>query len=134
MVWSKTVVENGLTATLDGSLEGEPPENYTINAFGRGEALLPEAAAMDDCLSAALKANGAAATDGDTVAYLVNTCRLELAPKAVVQPADLGYQLIIMAPDPAQLFVTRTYATPSAVTGAPIAVPEWPMRSCDLVP
>lgn len=124
-----TVVEDGRTATLDGSLEGAPPENYTINAFGRGEA-----ASMDGCLAAALKANGAAASDADTVAYLVNNCRLELTPKAVAQAADLSYQLIVMAPDPAQLFVTRTYATPSTVIGTPIAIPEWPMRSCDLVP
>lgn len=129
-----TVVEDGHTATLEGSVEGQPPENYTINATGQGEASLPEAAAMDGCLAAALKAQGAAATDGDTVAYLVNSCRLELAPKAVAQTADLSYQLIVMAPEPAQLFVTRTYTMPSSVTGAPIAIPEWPMRNCNLVP
>lgn len=129
-----TVVEDGRTATLAGSIEGQPPETYSINASGQGEAALPEATAMDDCLAAALKAQGAAATDGDTVAYLVNSCRLELAPKAVPQAAELSYQLIVMGPEPAQLFVTRTYTTPSVVTGAPIAVPEWPMRNCNPVP
>ena len=126
-----TVVEDGRTATLVGRVEGEPPENYGISAAGRGDAMLPEAAAMDACLDKGLKAQGATAADDDAVAYVVNGCRLDLA--AVAQPADLSYQIIFMAPGPAQLFVTRTYATPSAVTGAPITVPEWPMRNCDPV-
>ena len=129
-----TVEENGRSIALDGSIDGRQPENYTISASGRGEVPLPEAAAMDDCLAAALKANGASATDGDSVAFLVNSCQLELAPRAAAQVADLSYQIIVMAPQPAQLFVTRTYTTPSSVTGTPLAVPEWPMRSCDPVP
>lgn len=129
-----TIVEDGRIATLEGSVGGQPPENCTINSTGQGEARLPESAAMDVCLAAALKAQGAAATDGDMVAYLANSCRLELAPKAVTQTADLSYQLIVMAPEPAQLFVTRTYTTPSSATGAPIGIPEWPMRTCNPVP
>lgn len=129
-----TVVEGGRTATLDASVEGEPPENFSISAAGEGEALLPAPDVMDACLAQALKTNGAAANDEGMVAYLANGCLSDLAGQAVVQKAALAYQVIVLAPDPAQLFVVRTYLSPSTVTGKPLALPEWPMRTCARVP
>ena len=126
------LVDAGATATLPASLNGDPAAIYTIAASGTMTAPMPPLAAFDACLSEKLAASGLSAGNTDDVAYVANSCRLQLKDSLEPREITARLEITVMAPGEAGVFITRTYVEPSTVTGAPVELAEFPMRTCPL--
>ena len=91
---------------------------------------MPEPAALDSCLLTKLKQQSAMAKDEDAVIYSAGLCRFDLASSQTSQKVDAQLNATSLEGKTAQVFIQRTYTAPSAVSGKPVQIDEWPTRQC----
>lgn len=121
------------TAAVSATLQGDPSGMFTIQALGPIEGAMPALDALDGCLAGKLKQQGAVATDTDTLTFVLNQCRLKLATASIRQKVDATFTITSIDKGSASLLLSRRYVVPSAVTGNPMQLDEWPMRECSVV-
>lgn len=131
-VGSLSITEGSSAVSLPASIQGEPAGIFTVYGSGPMFALMPEAAILDECLAAKLKQQGVTAADADMLAYWSNACRLKLMPSGSVQKVQAQLTLTSIDKGKATLFIQRQYLTPSTVTGKPLRLDEFPVRSCEV--
>ena len=128
-----SVTEGVSAASLSASLQGDPAGIFTLYGTGPMDAMMPEASALDECLTAKLKEQGVTAADADMLAYGANACRLKLASSGSVQKVQAQLTLTSVDKGKAILFIQRQYLTPSALTGKPLQLDEFPTRNCEVL-
>ena len=121
------------TSALQASLQTIQPGMFGIKGAGPMEAIMPDPAAFDDCVVGRLKQQDASATDPSALAYVANLCRLKLMPSGRVQRVEAAFTATALDPGKATLFIQRSFTVPSKVTGKPMQLDEFPLRSCDIV-
>ena len=127
-----TLVDTERTSALPARLNGDPAGIYIINASGLIETMMPPLDALDTCLTDKLATLGFTAANADELAYAANGCRLDLKDVETLQPAQAVIEVTVMDPRSAMVFIARTYTAPSAVTGAPVELAEFPPLNCSL--
>jgi hypothetical protein len=130
---SLSVTHASGTVALPASIQRDPSGMFSIRASGPMEASMPEPAALDQCLAAKLKEQEATAADTGTLDYVAYLCRLKLSPSGTVQKTKTVFTITALDPDKAMLFIQRRYTVPSAVTGKPIQLDEFPLRNCNVL-
>jgi hypothetical protein len=118
------------TAALPGSMQELQPGSFGIRGAGAMDALMPNPAALDECLAARLKQQGASANDVSALGYVANLCRLKLTPSGSVQEVEAEFTATALDAGKATVFIQRRYKQPSKVTGAPLQLDEVPPRDC----
>lgn len=129
-----SVTDDKGASSVPASIQGDPEGIFTLYGSGPMEVLMPDAAALDACLSAKLKAQGVTADDKDMLAYDSSACRAMLIANGAIQQAQAQLTLTSIDKGKATLFVQHQYLTPSAVTGKPLQLDEFPTRTCDVAP
>lgn len=125
-----SVTNENSAVSLPATIQGETTGMFTVYGSGTMDAMMPEATALDECLAAELREHGATAADVDMLAYSSNTCRLKLMPSGSLQKVQSQFTLTSTDKGKAMLFVQRQYLKPSAVTGKPLQLDEFPPRNC----
>ena len=128
-----SVTDGKGTVSLSASIQGDPAGIFTLYGSGPMDAMMPDAAALDECLAAKLAGQGVTAADADMLAYVSNACRLKLTPSGSVQKVQAQLTLTSIDKGKAMLFIQRQYLTPSAVTGKPLRLDEFPTSSCEVM-
>jgi hypothetical protein len=121
------------TTALPGTVKDLPSGMFGISAHGPMTALMPEPAALDKCLVDKLKQLGMRADDADALTYVANACRLKLSSSATMQKIEADFVITALEPGEAMLYIERQYAAPSAVTGKPVTLAEFPTRNCKVL-
>ncbi len=127
-----TVMEAENSAVLPASIQLGPSGIFTIYGFGPMEANMPEPAALDACIAAGLKTQGAAADDSGALGYAINACSVKLAPSATSQKVQAQYTLTSIDEGKATLFIQRQYLEPSVVAGKPLQIDLFPTLDCEV--
>lgn len=107
----------------EGEIDGQKYSVIGIRAFGETSALMPDQAALDQCIADRLKQNPT--DDGDIRFMQVLACQ-EKAEQKTQAPVTAAVTLSISDPPAADVSVNRTYVEPSAVTGKRIALESFP--------
>lgn len=128
-----TVTDEHGTSSLAGFIQGDVAGIFTLIGTGTMSALMPDAAALDLCVAANLKAHAASVADIDALAYASNACRLKLTPAGSMQNVQAQLTLTSIEKGKAVLFIQRQYMTSSAVTGKPLQLDELPVRNCEAI-
>lgn len=121
------------TAALRGSIQHTQPGMFGIKGSGTMEAVMPDPAAFDDCLTARLKQQDASPTNPSALSYVANLCRMKLLPSGSVQKVEAEITATALDPAKATVFIQRRYMVPSKITGKPMQLDEFPPRNCDVV-
>ena len=128
-----SVTDGRGTANLQAFLQNIRPGMFGIRGSGPMDAVMPDPAALDDCLAARLKQQDASAADASALAYVANLCRLKLMPSGSVQKVEAELTATALDPGTAMVFIQRRYMVPSKLTGKPMQLDEFPPRNCVVV-
>lgn len=126
------VTDTNGTASVPAHIDTDPSGMFAISASGPVEAVMPSLGALDTCIAEKLKAQGMTASDRDVVIFSANQCRLELASSSTKQRVTGNFTVTSMDKGQASLLISHQYTMPSAVTGEPMQLDEWPMRNCEV--
>ena len=126
------VTDKDGTNDLAASLQGDAAGVFTIYGSGAMNAMMPNGSELDQCIAEKLKQLGATAADADALGSVSNTCQQKLLPTAVKQNVQVQFTVTSIDKGAATLFIQRQYLTPSAVTGKPLWLDEWPLRNCEV--
>ncbi|MHB1104470.1 MAG: hypothetical protein ACYC0C_17175 [Devosia sp.] len=121
--------EEGRTMALNGTIQNGLAGEFSITASGEMDALMPRLESLDACIATKLQAK---ATDGDALAYVLNSCRLRLASEAIRQKISATFTIASVEPGLAVIFRQRRYLHASSVTGEPVQINEFPPWNCDV--
>jgi hypothetical protein len=124
--------EEGQTVALKGTIQNGPAGEFSITASGEMDALMPRLDSLDACIAAKLQEQRAKVTDGDALAYVLNSCRLRLASEAIRQKILATVTVTSVEPGEAVVFLQRRYLHASSATGAPVQIDEFPTWNCDV--
>lgn len=118
--------EKTLPATREeqeSEIDGQKYRVIGIRAFGEASTLMPDRAALDQCIADRFKQNP---TDDEDIRFMhVLSCQ-EKAEQKTQAPITATVTLSITDPPAAEVSVNRTYVEPSTVTGKRIALETFP--------
>lgn len=124
--------DEGQTVALNGTIQNGSAGEFSITANGEMGALMPRLASLDVCIAAKLQEQQAKATDGDALAYVLNSCRLRLASEAIRQKIFATFTITSLESGEAVVLLQRRYLQASTVTGAPVQIDDFPPWNCDV--
>jgi hypothetical protein len=110
----------------EGEVSGEKIKTIGIRAYGPGDVVMPDKAALENCLTTA----GADPSDSDLIAYHLNVCQNQIALGASPVPIDASVTVAIIDGTEAEVFITRTFKEESAAAGGPMKLDSFPPLSC----